>query len=73
MKEKSITRITLEEAKSLQDLTDWERIEKMSESEIEQNALDDADNQPIMKNKNGLKRIKKRKPTLLPDEDREST
>ncbi|EAZ88397.1 hypothetical protein CY0110_04997 [Crocosphaera chwakensis CCY0110] len=47
MKEKSIRRITLEQAKSLEDLTDWERIEKMSESEIEQNALEDADNQPI--------------------------
>ena len=61
MKEKSITIITLEQAKSLQDLTDWERIEKMSEAEIEQNALDDADNQPIMKDNKGLKRIKKRK------------
>ncbi len=60
MKEKSITRITLEQAKSLEDLTDWERIEKMSESEIEQNALDDADNQPIKKDNKGLKRIKRR-------------
>ncbi len=54
------TRITLEQAKSLEDLTDWERIEKMSESEIEQNALDDADNQPIKKDNKGLKRIKRR-------------
>lgn len=60
MEEKSITRITLEQAKSLEDLTDWERIEKLSESEIEQNALDDADNQPIKKDNKGLKRIKRR-------------
>lgn len=60
MKEKSITRITLKQAKSLEDLTDWERIEKMSESEIEQNALDDADNQPITKDSKGLKRIKRK-------------
>ncbi len=35
MKEKSIMKITLEQAKILEDLTDWKNIEKMSESEID--------------------------------------
>jgi hypothetical protein len=48
--------VTLEQAKSLEDLTDWERIEKMSESEIEQNANSDPDNQPIEIGLKGLKR-----------------
>lgn len=56
MKEESITRIKLEQAKSLEDLTDWKRIEKMSESEIEENALSDPDNQPIVTENKGLKR-----------------
>ena len=50
------TRVTVEQAKSLEDLTDWERIEKMSESEIEQNADSDPDNQPIERGLKGLKR-----------------
>ncbi|PSF36253.1 hypothetical protein C7H19_13680 [Aphanothece hegewaldii CCALA 016] len=55
MKEKFITRITLEQVKKLEDLTDWERVEKMSELEVEQNALTDPDNQPIQPGQQGLK------------------
>ncbi len=49
MKDKFITKVTLEQAKKLEDLTDWHRIEKMSEFEAEENALLDADNQPFDK------------------------
>ena len=59
MKPKSITRVTLESAKNLKDLTDWERLEKMSEAEVEENALADPDNQPISPDLKGLKRIKR--------------
>ena len=34
-------------AKKLEDLTDWERVDSLSESEIETNALSDPDNQPL--------------------------
>ncbi|MGL6344837.1 MAG: hypothetical protein ACRC80_37505 [Waterburya sp.] len=47
MKETSITRITIDKAKKLEDLTDLERLNTMSESEIEANALSDRDNQPL--------------------------
>ncbi len=47
MSETSITRTTLESAKKLKDLTDWERVNSLSESEIETNALSDPDNQPL--------------------------
>lgn len=47
MKEKFITRVSLEEAKNLEDLTDWERVNKMSDQEVEENALNDPDNQPL--------------------------
>jgi hypothetical protein len=47
MKEKSITRVSLEEAKNLEDLTDWERLENMSDEEVEENAINDPDNQPL--------------------------
>ncbi|WP_013323227.1 hypothetical protein [Gloeothece verrucosa] len=43
MKKKSITRVTLEKAKNIEYLTDWERIEKISDEEIEQNAWSDPD------------------------------
>jgi hypothetical protein len=59
MKPESITRVTLESAKNLKDLTDWERLEKMSEAEVEENALADPDNQPISPDLTGLKRIKR--------------
>lgn len=54
MKEESITRITLEEIKDLEDLTDWERLKNISEAEAEQNALSDRDNQPLLRK---LKRV----------------
>jgi hypothetical protein len=47
MKETSITRTTIDKAKQLEDLTDLERLNSMSESEIEANALSDLDNQPL--------------------------
>lgn len=47
MKEKSIIRISLEEAKNLPDKSDWQRLEQMSDEQAEQNALDDLDNQPL--------------------------
>ncbi|MEM8719474.1 MAG: hypothetical protein AAGE84_09210 [Cyanobacteria bacterium P01_G01_bin.39] len=47
MKETSITRMTTESAKKSADLTDLERVNSMSESEIEANALADPDNQPL--------------------------
>ena len=45
MSEASITKKTLEEAKKTKDLTDWDKVNAMSESEIESNALSDLDNQ----------------------------
>ncbi|MFM2314598.1 MAG: hypothetical protein RLZZ04_3874 [Cyanobacteriota bacterium] len=47
MKETSITRTTIDKAKKSEDLTDLERLNFMSESEIEANALSDLDNQPL--------------------------
>jgi hypothetical protein len=47
MKEKSITRVSLEEAKNLEDLTDWERLKNLSDEEVEENAINDPDNQPL--------------------------
>jgi hypothetical protein len=47
MKETFITRTTIDKAKKLEDLTDLERLNSMSELEIEANALSDLDNQPL--------------------------
>jgi hypothetical protein len=47
MNETSITRTTIDQAKKSEDLTDFERLNSMSESEIEANALSDPDNQPL--------------------------
>jgi hypothetical protein len=47
MKDKSITRITIEEAKKQPDLTDWQRIEQMSEEEAKEKAQTDPDNLPL--------------------------
>jgi hypothetical protein len=47
MKETSITRTTIDKAKKLKDLTDLEKLNSMSESEIEANAFSDLDNQPL--------------------------
>ncbi len=57
MSETSITRITLEEAKKMEDLTDSERVNSMSESEIEANALSDPDNQPL--SPDSLKKVRR--------------
>lgn len=57
MKEKFMTKITLKQVHSLEDLTDWKRIEQMSETDIEENALSDEDNKPIDLSLKGLKRI----------------
>ncbi len=40
---------------NLTDLTDWERVNNMSEEEIEKNALSDFDNQPLSFDLKGLK------------------
>lgn len=47
MKNESITRVTWDELDQMEDLTDWERVNNMTEEEIEQNALDDPDNPPL--------------------------
>ncbi len=61
MSETSITRTTIEEAKKLEDLTDSERVNSMSESEIEANALSDPDNQPLSpENLKKVRRIKRK-------------
>ena len=39
--------MTTEFAKRAEDLTDAERVNSMSESEVEANALSDPDNQPL--------------------------
>ena len=46
-KEENITEATWEELQEMEDLTDWERVKNMTEEEIEQNALDDPDAQPL--------------------------
>ncbi len=61
MSETSITQTTLESAKKSEDLTDWERVKSMSESEIEANALSDQDNQPLSPDNIKNIRIIKRK------------
>ncbi len=61
MSETSITQTTLESAKKLEDLTDWERVKAMSESEIEANALSDQENPPLYPdNLKNLRRIKRK-------------
>lgn len=47
MNKESITRVSLEEWAKIKDQTDWARIDAMTEEEIEQNALNDPDNQPL--------------------------
>ncbi len=59
MNKTSITRTTLESADKLEDLTDWERINSLSESEIEANALSDPENLPL--SPDTLKKIKRKK------------
>lgn len=59
MKETSITRITIDQAKKLEDLTDLERLNTMSESDIEANALSDPDNQPL--SSDSLKKVRRKR------------
>jgi hypothetical protein len=40
-------RYTAEEAKKLKGKTDWEKIDKMTDEELHQAALDDPDAQPL--------------------------
>lgn len=42
-----ITRVSLEEWATMKGQTDWAKIDAMTEEEIEQNALNDLDNQPL--------------------------
>jgi hypothetical protein len=44
---KLITRVSLEEWAKMKGQTDWAKIDAMTEEEIEQNALNDPDNQPL--------------------------
>ncbi len=50
-----MNKISIKETYNLTDLTDWERINQMSEEEIEKNALSDPDNQPLSLDLKGLK------------------
>ena len=44
---KLITRVSLEEWAKIKGQTDWARIDAMTEEEIEQNAFNDPNNQPL--------------------------
>jgi hypothetical protein len=57
MNETSITRTTIDQAKKSEDLTDVSKLNTMSESEIEANALSDLDNQPL--SPDSLKKIRR--------------
>jgi hypothetical protein len=46
-KKENITEVTWEKLQQMEDLTDWERVKNMTEEEVEQNALDDPDAQPL--------------------------
>lgn len=45
--EPNITRVTREEWAKMKGQTDWERVKSMTEEEIERNAWDDPDSQPL--------------------------
>ncbi|MDJ0601046.1 MAG: hypothetical protein QNJ37_19655 [Crocosphaera sp.] len=47
MNKENITRVSLEEWATMKGQTDWDRVDAMTDEEIEQNALDDPDAQPI--------------------------
>jgi hypothetical protein len=59
MKETYIIRTTIDKAKQSEDLTDVERLNSMSESEIEANAFSDLDNQPL--SPNSLKKVRRKR------------
>jgi hypothetical protein len=42
-----ITRVSLEEWAKMKGQTNWNKIDEMTDEEIEQNALNDPDNQPL--------------------------
>ncbi len=46
MSEERITRGSLKQARKMKDLTDWARVNAMTEEEIERNAAEDPDNPP---------------------------
>ncbi len=46
MTEERITRASLKQARKMKSLTDWARLDAMTEEEIERNAADDPDNPP---------------------------
>jgi hypothetical protein len=64
MKETSITRTTLESALKLEDLTDSQLVNSMSELGIEANALSDPDNEPL--SCDSLPKVRKIKRKNLP-------
>ena len=47
MNKEHITRVLLEDWAKMKGQTDWAKIDAMTEEEIEQNALNDPDNQPL--------------------------
>ncbi|MEM8780475.1 MAG: hypothetical protein AAGF26_16730, partial [Cyanobacteria bacterium P01_G01_bin.49] len=47
VKEENITRVSREEWAQMKGQTDWDKVKAMTDEEIEQNALDDPDSQPI--------------------------
>ena len=46
MTEERITRVSRKQLSKMKDLTDWARVDAMTEEEIERNAADDSDNPP---------------------------
>jgi len=46
MTEERITRVSRKELAKMKDLTDWARVNAMTEEEIERNAAEDPDNPP---------------------------
>jgi uncharacterized membrane protein len=47
VKQENITRVSRDEWAKMKGKTDWQRVKAMTDEEIEQNALDDPDSQPI--------------------------
>lgn len=54
-----MNKISITKTNTLTDLTNWNKINNMSDEEIEQNALTDIDNQPLSLDLKGLKKVKK--------------
>lgn len=47
VKEENITRVSREEWAKMKGKTNWDKVKAMTDEEIEKNALDDPDSQPI--------------------------